>query len=170
MHHQCEPEYMGMRARLVALIVDGALVVLVMTPLAMFVSRQIGHLMGASVLALIASPTDCLFYLGVPAISAMFVGVGALLMFEQTPGMKLIGAEVVDARSGGVVGFGQSALRGFAAVASLVPMGLGFFWVAIDSRKQAWHDKAAGTIVIRSKKRWRQTVRCDHVGEHKATS
>jgi uncharacterized RDD family membrane protein YckC len=25
---------------------------------------------------------------------------------------------------------------------------LGFFWIAIDRRKQGWHDKIAGTVVI----------------------
>jgi uncharacterized RDD family membrane protein YckC len=26
---------------------------------------------------------------------------------------------------------------------------LGFIWVAFDKRKQGWHDKIAGTVVIR---------------------
>ena len=28
---------------------------------------------------------------------------------------------------------------------------LGIFWVAFDSRKQGWHDKMAGTVVVRKK-------------------
>ena len=32
----------------------------------------------------------------------------------------------------------------FAALA-----GLGFFWIAFDEEKQSWHDKIAGTRVIR---------------------
>jgi uncharacterized RDD family membrane protein YckC len=27
--------------------------------------------------------------------------------------------------------------------------GLGFFWIAFDPEKQAWHDKIAGTVVVR---------------------
>jgi uncharacterized RDD family membrane protein YckC len=27
--------------------------------------------------------------------------------------------------------------------------GLGFFWIAIDDNSQAWHDKIAGTVVVR---------------------
>jgi uncharacterized RDD family membrane protein YckC/cytoskeletal protein CcmA (bactofilin family) len=30
-------------------------------------------------------------------------------------------------------------------------LGLGFFWIAIDKEKQAWHDKIAGTVVVRTK-------------------
>jgi len=33
----------------------------------------------------------------------------------------------------------------------VVPLGLGLLWVAFDKRKQGWHDKLAGTVVIRSK-------------------
>ncbi|MBT7879149.1 MAG: hypothetical protein HN738_13805, partial [Gammaproteobacteria bacterium] len=27
-------------------------------------------------------------------------------------------------------------------------LGLGFIWIALDKRKQGWHDKLAGTVVI----------------------
>jgi hypothetical protein len=33
---------------------------------------------------------------------------------------------------------------------SLVAAGLGFFWIAFDPEKQAWHDKIAGTVVVRA--------------------
>jgi uncharacterized RDD family membrane protein YckC len=31
----------------------------------------------------------------------------------------------------------------------LVVAGLGFLWIAFDPGKQAWHDKIAGTAVVR---------------------
>jgi uncharacterized RDD family membrane protein YckC len=33
---------------------------------------------------------------------------------------------------------------------SLVVAGLGFIWIAFDGAKQAWHDKIAGTVVVRA--------------------
>jgi uncharacterized RDD family membrane protein YckC len=30
---------------------------------------------------------------------------------------------------------------------------LGIIWVAFDPRKQGWHDKLAGTVVVRPKNR-----------------
>jgi uncharacterized RDD family membrane protein YckC len=30
---------------------------------------------------------------------------------------------------------------------------LGFLWIALDTDKQAWHDKIAGTLVVRTTKR-----------------
>ena len=29
---------------------------------------------------------------------------------------------------------------------------LGFFWIGWDDRKQGWHDKLAGTLVVRGGK------------------
>jgi uncharacterized RDD family membrane protein YckC len=28
-------------------------------------------------------------------------------------------------------------------------LGMGFFWIGLDKRKQGWHDKMANTVVIR---------------------
>lgn len=43
--------------------------------------------------------------------------------------------------------------RYLAYYVSLIPFGLGFIWVAFDGRKQGWHDKLAGTVVVRKKNR-----------------
>ncbi len=40
-------------------------------------------------------------------------------------------------------------VRALGCVLSLCALGLGFFWIAVDAGKQAWHDKLAGTIVVR---------------------
>jgi len=40
-------------------------------------------------------------------------------------------------------------LRCLASYLSAVPMFLGFFWAGFDPEKQTWHDKIAGTIVVR---------------------
>jgi uncharacterized RDD family membrane protein YckC/cytoskeletal protein CcmA (bactofilin family) len=41
------------------------------------------------------------------------------------------------------------AVRALACFFSLIVVGLGFFWIAFDPQKQAWHDKIAGTVVVR---------------------
>jgi uncharacterized RDD family membrane protein YckC len=43
-------------------------------------------------------------------------------------------------------------VRAIGCFLSLVVVGLGFFWIAFDDGKQAWHDKIAGTAVVRVKK------------------
>jgi uncharacterized RDD family membrane protein YckC len=40
-------------------------------------------------------------------------------------------------------------VRAVSCFLSLVAAGLGFIWVAFDDEKQSWHDKIAGTTVVR---------------------
>jgi len=50
---------------------------------------------------------------------------------------------------GGPLDWGTAIIRALACFLSLVVAGLGFFWIAIDREHQAWHDKIAGTVVVR---------------------
>jgi uncharacterized RDD family membrane protein YckC len=43
---------------------------------------------------------------------------------------------------------GQLIGRYFGYYVSMIPFMLGLIWVGIDARKQGWHDKLAGTVVI----------------------
>jgi uncharacterized RDD family membrane protein YckC len=45
--------------------------------------------------------------------------------------------------------FPVALVRGLAAAFSVVVMFLGFLWIAWDKDKQGWHDKIAGTAVVR---------------------
>jgi uncharacterized RDD family membrane protein YckC len=47
------------------------------------------------------------------------------------------------------VTFAVALVRGLAAALSVVVLFLGFLWIAWDPDKQGWHDKIAGTIVVR---------------------
>jgi uncharacterized RDD family membrane protein YckC len=40
-------------------------------------------------------------------------------------------------------------VRALSCFLSLAPVGLGFFWMLFDPNRQTWHDKIAGTIVVR---------------------
>jgi uncharacterized RDD family membrane protein YckC len=40
-------------------------------------------------------------------------------------------------------------VRALGCFLSLAVVGLGFFWIGFDPGKQAWHDKIAGTVVVR---------------------
>ena len=52
---------------------------------------------------------------------------------------------------GQAIGWETAIVRALACFLSLAVAGLGFIWVAIDQDKQAWHDKIAGTIVVRTR-------------------
>lgn len=61
----------------------------------------------------------------------------------------IFSAKIVDAKTGGKPSKGQLVGRYFAYILSGLPLGLGFFWIAWDKRKQGWHDKLSGTVVIK---------------------
>jgi len=44
-------------------------------------------------------------------------------------------------------------VRALSCFLSLAPAGLGFLWIAFGGEKQAWHDKIAGTVVVRTRKK-----------------
>ncbi|TFG37608.1 MAG: RDD family protein [Syntrophobacterales bacterium] len=66
----------------------------------------------------------------------------------QTPGKKLLGLKVIEI-DGKDMTFGVAFLRWVGYIISKLALFLGFIWIAFDGRKQGWHDKIAGTYVIR---------------------
>ena len=92
--------------------------------------------------------------LGLPdfLISWVFPALTIILFWiykSATPGKMLIDAKVVDAKTGGKLSVARCIARYIGYYISALPFGLGFLWVAFDSKKQGWHDKIAGTVVIR---------------------
>jgi len=45
--------------------------------------------------------------------------------------------------------FPVALIRGLAAAFSIVVLFLGILWIAWDPEKQGWHDKIAGTVVLK---------------------
>ncbi|UGA40660.1 RDD family protein [Chromobacterium haemolyticum] len=78
---------------------------------------------------------------------------------SSTPGKMLLGARIVDAKTGAPMTPGQAALRYLGYFVSCFPFLLGLIWVGLDARKQGWHDKIAGTVVVRAKRLGKQPVR-----------
>lgn len=81
--------------------------------------------------------------------------ISAIILFwvykSATPGKIALLAKIVDVKTGNKPSLKQSIVRYLGYYVSLIPLGLGFFWIAWDAKKQGWHDKMAGTVVIRVK-------------------
>lgn len=65
----------------------------------------------------------------------------------QTPGKAVLGIRVVRT-NGKPIRLITSVVRYFGYIVSLTAVGLGFFWILVDDRRQGWHDKMARTCVI----------------------
>jgi uncharacterized RDD family membrane protein YckC len=65
-----------------------------------------------------------------------------------TPGKRVLGLRIVDADTGGLPPVNRLVLRYVGYIVSAIPLGLGYLWVLWDPKRQAWHDKMAGTLVV----------------------
>jgi hypothetical protein len=58
-------------------------------------------------------------------------------------GLRIVRVEGTDLR------FADALVRGLTAVFSIAALGIGCFWMINDPEKQMWHDKIAGTLVVK---------------------
>ena len=139
-------EYVGFWMRFVAFLIDSLVLAFVLVPLLLAIyGRQYfepGRLLSGEP----AGAWDIVIQLVIFAL-----GVGFWRYRGATPGKMAIGARVVDARTGALASTGKLVVRFIAYFASMIPLGLGFAWIGIDPRKQGFHDKIAGTLVIHEK-------------------
>jgi uncharacterized RDD family membrane protein YckC len=64
-------------------------------------------------------------------------------------GQKALGLRVVNAADGNHINIGRALLRFIGYIISAIPFGIGLIWTGFDPQKQGWHDKIAGTFVVR---------------------
>ncbi|MDP8208030.1 MAG: RDD family protein [Candidatus Electryonea clarkiae] len=76
------------------------------------------------------------------------IHVSFLYLLSSTPGKLLFGLRIVDVTKGEKPVIPQLLLRGLFFPVSFLPLGLGFWWIFFDSRRQTAHDKISGTVVI----------------------
>ena len=77
--------------------------------------------------------------------------IGFYVWRGTTLGGLVLGLKVVRL-DGRPIDFACALVRGLGAVFSGIAAGLGFFWCAWDTERQTWHDKLAGTVVVRVEK------------------
>lgn len=138
-----ELEYAGFWIRVWASLIDTVLLCIVVYPLLTAVYGD-AYWEGTD---FVHGPMDMLISWVLPAA----VVVIFWLTRQATPGKMAISARIVDAQTGGKPTTVQLLIRYVGYFVSSIPFGLGLFWVAFDSRKQGWHDKMAGTVVVRNK-------------------
>jgi uncharacterized RDD family membrane protein YckC len=89
---------------------------------------------------------DLVFNYVFPAIAIILFWVYK----SATLGKMALRLSIVYAKTGKKASTGQRIGRYFAYYISMIPLLLGIIWVGIDKRKQGWHDKLAGTVVVKN--------------------
>jgi uncharacterized RDD family membrane protein YckC len=141
--HQKDMDYAGFWIRSGAAFVDYLLIMLIALPL-------LAHIHGWSIIN--TEPTGLIAVSAEIAIS-WFLPAAAVIIFwitsQATPGKMAVSVKIVDAVTGNAPSPRQMVRRYFAYYLAVMPLGLGILWILLDKRKQGWHDKMAGTVVVR---------------------
>jgi uncharacterized RDD family membrane protein YckC len=151
-----QTSYAGFWIRLVASIIDGFILGIV----GGIVRAVFGGLFRTALLTQPSEPTAGT----VGFIAGLFGTMTLILMaidvayyvgltgtYGATLGKMILGLRVVDA-NGQKIGIPKAALREIVGkFVSGFAIGLGYLWVAFDEKKQGWHDKIAGTFVVKIK-------------------
>ncbi|MSP96207.1 MAG: RDD family protein [Betaproteobacteria bacterium] len=139
-----EFEYVGFWKRFAAFLIDSVALLAIMLPLLLAVyGWSYFDKQGAG----FAGTWDFLVQFVLPAVAAILFWI----IKGATPGKMAISAAIVDAKTGKAASNGALVLRYFAYFISCLPFFLGFAWIAFDRRKQGFHDKIAGTLVVYNK-------------------
>ena len=137
-------EYAGFWIRLAAALIDMLIMVIVLAvPLTFIYGTE--YWTGDE---LYYGIWDLLLNYVVPFVATIWFW----LKFLGTPGKMALRLRLVDAETGAALTIGQSIGRYFAYILAAIPLMLGFIWIGVDKRKQGWHDKLAGTVVVRDRR------------------
>ncbi len=146
-----ELEYVGFGPRLWASVIDTVL-------LSVFLIAVLFALYGIDEMAsgvVLSGWRNIFFSYILPAV----IVLAFWILKSATPGKMAIGARIVDAKTGQPASTMQHVIRYIGYIISTIPLCLGFFWVLFDKKKQGWHDKLAGTVVVRSKHHGNEPVK-----------
>jgi hypothetical protein len=72
---------------------------------------------------------------------------------QATPGKMFLSLKIVDNATLQPPTMSQYIIRILSYPISIIPLGMGIFYMAFNKKKRAWHDFFAGTAVIRVKKK-----------------
>jgi uncharacterized RDD family membrane protein YckC len=144
--------YVGFWARVLASIIDTIwlTIVLVIVIGAFFGQEYLtGAMMAGDPAAASAAASGAAMAFAVQFILPIALILAFWIYKSATPGKMVISAEIVDAKTMGKPSVGQFIVRYIGYYISAFVFMLGFLWVAFDKRKQGWHDKIAGTLVVK---------------------
>jgi len=134
------PDYAGFWQRAAACLIDWLIVIVIVVPI---------MVLGFGMHEISLDPAEHSWDLLAFVVIAATV-IGFWRYCGATPGKIALGVKIVDAATGEPPNLGRLVVRFLAYFVSALPLYLGFLWVAVDRRKQGWHDKIARTVVINS--------------------
>ncbi len=137
-------EYSGFWRRFAAILIDGIILSIVQYMIApMFPEKHVGEIFGMQY-----ESESRLLQLTVMVINWLYFALMESSASQSTIGKMALGIKVTDI-DGQRISFGKATGRHFGKILSTLVLLIGFIMVAWDDKRQALHDKLAGTLVIR---------------------
>lgn len=142
--------YASFGQRFLASLVDGFLVGIVNFVISFVFSLPVSFMGDQDTAAAFVMLSSLLGY-----FLSLAVNYGYFIYFTgktgQTLGKKALGIKVLKLQTLQPPGYASAALRETVGkFVSAIVLGVGYLWVLKDEKKQAWHDKIATTIVVKS--------------------
>ena len=142
-----EMEKIGFLTRLVAYIIDG-IIITVGVWIIYAIFGLGGFAAGQATSEVVFTTTHA-----IGLILAIVWSIGYIIVFwsvkGQTPGKMIMGIKIIST-DGSPIGVGKAILRLIGYAISGIVFYLGFLWIIWDKDKQGWHDKIAGTYVVKA--------------------
>ena len=149
-----QPTYLGRYAgfvtRLVAFIIDRAVVSIIVF-IAVWAIEWLMNAFEINVLILAEGERwqiPLLLGAGIYLGLRLIYDIGFWLLAGQTPGKRVLGVRIVRT-DGKRLNFWNALRRVLGYIVSSI-LFLGYLWILFDNRRQGFHDKLAGTMVVYS--------------------
>ena len=112
----------------------------------------LGVLMLSAVVMMISGAEEGSGFATAVTVLGAGIVIGLQVMWEGNGGSPFrrgISVLIVDQNTFQPIGPWRAIVRILVANFSLLFFGLGFLWMLWDPKSQTWHDKAAGTVVVK---------------------
>lgn len=167
-------KYATFNSRMLAAIVDAGLVLAIAYPLGATIDGWIFPPLDYSGLQPLASPdvpqehksqimmqfmteqqllARMMFTNGFQLLLFALYIIPCWMRYNTTPGKMLVGIEIRDEYTNELMTHRQMIKRFFGYIISGIPLTLGFVWMIFTKKKQCWHDRMAGTVVVVKERR-----------------
>ena len=129
---------------------------LVAQPRALFRDRLAAFIIDLIIVGMVAAFLSAIFDFDGPGpfFPLLLVYFIAFWTWKQTSFGGIVCQTRLVRTDGMPLSFADSLVRGLAGIFSLLVVGIGALWILRDPESQAWHDKIAGTYVVKVPRTW----------------
>ena len=118
-----------------------------------FGRRLGGYIIDAVILLVIAGIAPVIVASPGGSLISFVISFGYVVLLNANGGT--LGKRILDMRlqnrdTGENIGVGMAVIRYFVAIVSGLALLIGYLWSIWDADKQTWHDKAAGSVVVKT--------------------